>query len=133
MLFRSVAVGVGFIALAGVAVEIGVIMLVYLNHEYQALIDKCKMDGIKPTVGMLTEAVLHGAGLRVRPVMMTTATIIFGLLPVLYGSGTGSEVMSRIAAPMVGGMVSAILLTLLILPAIYLIWRKQQLKTMSNW
>ena len=119
----SVAVGVGFIALAGVAVEIGVIMLVYLNHEYQALIDKCKMD----------EAVLHGAGLRVRPVMMTTATIIFGLLPVLYGSGTGSEVMSRIAAPMVGGMVSAILLTLLILPAIYLIWRKQQLKTMSNW
>lgn len=129
----SVAVGVGFIALAGVAVEIGVIMLVYLNYEYQALIDKCKMDGIKPTVGMLTEAVLHGAGLRVRPVMMTTATIIFGLLPVLYGSGTGSEVMSRIAAPMVGGMVSAILLTLLILPAIYLIWRKQQLKTMSNW
>ena len=129
----SVAVGVGFIALAGVAVEIGVIMLVYLNHEYQALIDKCKMDGIKPTVGMLTEAVLHGAGLRVRPVMMTTATIIFGLLPVLYGSGTGSEVMSRIAAPMVGGMVSAILLTLLILPAIYLIWRKQQLKKMSNW
>ncbi|MBJ2129879.1 efflux RND transporter permease subunit [Alteromonas sp. IB21] len=129
----SVAVGVGFIALAGVAVEIGVIMLVYLNQEYQALIDKCKMDGIKPTVGMLTEAVLHGAGLRVRPVMMTTATIIFGLLPVLYGSGTGSEVMSRIAAPMVGGMVSAILLTLLILPAIYLIWRKQQLKTMSNW
>ena len=128
----SVAVGVGFIALAGVAVEIGVIMLVYLNHEYQALIDKCKMDGIKPTVGMLTEAVLHGAGLRVRPVMMTTATIIFGLLPVLYGSGTGSEVMSRIAAPMVGGMVSAILLTLLILPAIYLIWRKQQLKSMSN-
>ena len=129
----SVAVGVGFIALAGVAVEIGVIMLVYLNHEYQALIDKCKMDGIKPTVGMLTEAVLHGAGLRVRPVMMTTATIIFGLLPVLYGSGTGCEVMSRIAAPMLGGMVRAILLTLLILPAIYLIWRKQQLKTMSNW
>ncbi|GAC23718.1 Cu(I)/Ag(I) efflux system membrane protein CusA [Paraglaciecola mesophila KMM 241] len=127
----SVAVGVGFIALAGVAVEIGVIMLVYLNQEYQALIDKCKSEGIKPTVGMLTEAVLHGAGLRVRPVMMTTATIIFGLLPVLYGSGTGSEVMSRIAAPMVGGMVSAILLTLLILPAIYLIWRKQQLKSMS--
>ncbi|AEE25432.1 heavy metal efflux pump, CzcA family (plasmid) [Glaciecola sp. 4H-3-7+YE-5] len=128
----SVAVGVGFIALAGVAVEIGVIMLVYLNQEYQALIDKCKSEGIQPTVGMLTEAVLHGAGLRVRPVMMTTATIIFGLLPVLYGSGTGSEVMSRIAAPMVGGMVSAILLTLLILPAIYLIWRKQQLKSMSN-
>lgn len=127
----SVAVGVGFIALAGVAVEIGVIMLVYLNHEYQALMDKCKEEGTLPSVNMLTEAVLHGAGLRVRPVMMTTATIIFGLLPVLYGSGTGSEVMSRIAAPMVGGMVSAIILTLLILPAIYLIWRKQQLKYLA--
>ena len=69
--------------------------------------------------------------MRVRPVMMTTATIIFGLLPVLYGSGTGSEVMSRIAAPMVGGMVSAIILTLLILPAIYLMWRKQQLKNLA--
>ena len=127
----SVAVGVGFIALAGVAVEIGVIMLVYLNHEYQALMDKCKEEGTLPSAEMLTEAVLHGAGLRVRPVMMTTATIIFGLLPVLYGSGTGSEVMSRIAAPMVGGMVSAIILTLLILPAIYLMWRKQQLKNLA--
>ncbi|MGE6418159.1 efflux RND transporter permease subunit [Alteromonas macleodii] len=127
----SVAVGVGFIALAGVAVEIGVIMLVYLNHEYQALMDRCKEGGTLPSAEMLTEAVLHGAGLRVRPVMMTTASIIFGLLPVLYGSGTGSEVMSRIAAPMVGGMVSAIILTLLILPAIYLIWRKQQLKYLA--
>jgi len=127
----SVAVGVGFIALAGVAVEIGVIMLVYLNHEYQALMDRCKEGGTLPSADMLTEAVLHGAGLRVRPVMMTTATIIFGLLPVLYGSGTGSEVMSRIAAPMVGGMVSAIILTLLILPAIYLMWRKQQLKNLA--
>ncbi|NQY18732.1 efflux RND transporter permease subunit [Alteromonas sp.] len=127
----SVAVGVGFIALAGVAVEIGVIMLVYLNHEYQALMDRCKEGGTLPSAEMLTEAVLHGAGLRVRPVMMTTATIIFGLLPVLYGSGTGSEVMSRIAAPMVGGMVSAIILTLLILPAIYLMWRKQQLKNLA--
>ena len=127
----SVAVGVGFIALAGVAVEIGVIMLVYLNHEYQALMDRCKEGGTLPSAEMLTEAVLHGAGLRVRPVMMTTATIIFGLLPVLYGSGTGSEVMSRIAAPMVGGMVSAIILTLLILPAIYVIWRKQQLKYLA--
>ena len=127
----SVAVGVGFIALAGVAVEIGVIMLLYLNHEYQALMDRCKEGGTLPSAEMLTEAVLHGAGLRVRPVMMTTATIIFGLLPVLYGSGTGSEVMSRIAAPMVGGMVSAIILTLLILPAIYLIWRKQQLKYLA--
>ncbi|VEL97209.1 Cu(I)/Ag(I) efflux system membrane protein CusA/SilA [Alteromonas sp. 76-1] len=124
----SVAVGVGFIALAGVAVEIGVIMLVYLNQEYQALIEKCKSEGVKPTINMLTEAVIHGSGLRVRPVMMTTATIIFGLLPVLYGSGTGSEVMSRIAAPMVGGMVSALLLTLLVLPAIYFLWKRRQIQ-----
>jgi Cu(I)/Ag(I) efflux system membrane protein CusA/SilA len=128
----SVAVGVGFIALAGVAVEIGVIMLVYLNQEYQALIEKCKSEGVKPTINMLTEAVIHGSGLRVRPVMMTTATIIFGLLPVLYGSGTGSEVMSRIAAPMVGGMVSALLLTLLVLPAIYFLWKRRQIQHLPD-
>lgn len=128
----SVAVGVGFIALAGVAVEIGVIMLVYLNQEYQALIEKCKSESVKPTINKLTEAVIHGAGLRVRPVMMTTATIIFGLLPVLYGSGTGSEVMSRIAAPMVGGMVSALLLTLLVLPAIYFLWKRRQIQHLPD-
>ncbi|NDV92627.1 CusA/CzcA family heavy metal efflux RND transporter [Alteromonas sp. 345S023] len=128
----SVAVGVGFIALAGVAVEIGVIMLVYLNQEYQALIEKCKSESVRPTINKLTEAVIHGAGLRVRPVMMTTATIIFGLLPVLYGSGTGSEVMSRIAAPMVGGMVSALLLTLLVLPAIYFLWKRRQIQHLPD-
>ncbi|MCG9733874.1 efflux RND transporter permease subunit [Pseudoalteromonas shioyasakiensis] len=119
----SVAVGVGFIALAGVAVEIGVIMLVYLNQAYQ----DAKAQSAQFTVTELRQAIINGAGLRVRPVMMTVATIIIGLLPVLYGTGTGSEVMSRIAAPMVGGMLSAIVLTLLVLPALYFIWRKRHL------
>jgi Cu(I)/Ag(I) efflux system membrane protein CusA/SilA len=121
----SVAVGVGFIALAGVAVEIGVIMLVYLNQAYQEMLVDCKAQQITPTQALLTQAVLQGAGLRVRPVMMTASAIIIGLLPILYGDGTGSEVMSRIAAPMVGGMVSAVVLTLLVLPAVYLLWRKR--------
>tara|TARA_R110002096_G_scaffold362527_2_gene555657 strand:- start:52 stop:3183 length:3132 start_codon:yes stop_codon:yes gene_type:complete len=124
----SVAVGVGFIALAGVAVEIGVIMLVYLNQAYHQLIDDCLKDGSLPTNEMLFDAVLHGAGMRVRPVMMTAAAIILGLLPILYGSGTGSEVMSRIAAPMVGGMVSAVLLTLLVVPVVYFLWKRSTLK-----
>ena len=119
----SVAVGVGFIALAGVAVEIGVIMLVYLNQAYR----DAKAQSAQFTVTELRQAIINGAGLRVRPVMMTVATIIIGLLPVLYGTGTGSEVMSRIAAPMVGGMLSAIVLTLLVLPALYFIWRKRHL------
>ncbi|KZY45885.1 cation transporter [Pseudoalteromonas shioyasakiensis] len=119
----SVAVGVGFIALAGVAVEIGVIMLVYLNQAYQ----DAKAQSVQFTVTELRQAIINGAGLRVRPVMMTVATIIIGLLPVLYGTGTGSEVMSRIAAPMVGGMLSAIVLTLLVLPALYFLWRKRYL------
>ncbi len=124
----SVAVGVGFIALAGVAVEIGVIMLVYLNQAYQAMLNDCQDKGIKPTVTILTNAVLHGAGMRVRPVMMTAAAIIAGLLPILLGTGTGSEVMSRIAAPMVGGMMSAVILTLLVVPVVYFLWRKNTIK-----
>ncbi len=123
----SVAVGVGFIALAGVAVEIGVIMLVYLNQAYHKLIADCKEEGKAPTIEQLSEAVLHGAGMRVRPVMMTAAAIVAGLLPILLGTGTGSEVMSRIAAPMVGGMVSAVGLTLLVVPAVYYLWRKRSL------
>ncbi|MCV6611693.1 MAG: efflux RND transporter permease subunit [Amphritea sp.] len=124
----SVAVGVGFIALAGVAVEIGVIMLVYLNQAHTAMLNRCEEQGVRPDVPMLREAVLHGAGLRVRPVMMTAAAIVVGLLPILYGTGTGSEVMSRIAAPMVGGMVSSVILTLLVLPAVYFIWRRAGLR-----
>ena len=123
----SVAVGVGFIALAGVAVEIGVIMLVYLNQAYKAQVEAAAQLGKSMSIEQLKHAILEGAGLRVRPVMMTVATIVIGLLPVLYGTGTGSEVMSRIAAPMVGGMFSAIVLTLLVLPAVYLLWRKRNL------
>jgi len=119
----SVAVGVGFIALSGVAVEIGVIMLVYLNQAYHAFVEESKTKNKPLTIAALREAVLHGAGMRVRPVMMTAAAIIVGLLPILYGTGTGSEVMSRIAAPMVGGMISSLILTLLVLPAVYFIWR----------
>jgi Cu(I)/Ag(I) efflux system membrane protein CusA/SilA len=123
----SVAVGVGFIALAGVAVEIGVIMLVYLNQAYAEMLARCRANHVDPREETLRHAVLHGAGLRVRPVMMTAAAIIVGLLPILYGTGTGSEVMSRIAAPMVGGMVSAVILTLLVLPAVYFLWRNRGL------
>ncbi|WP_377109070.1 efflux RND transporter permease subunit [Pseudoalteromonas sp. R86517] len=123
----SVAVGVGFIALAGVAVEIGVIMLVYLNQAYTEQRQQCEQTGTAFNLQALQHAIMQGAGLRVRPVMMTVATIIAGLLPVLYGTGTGSEVMSRIAAPMVGGMLSAIMLTLLVIPAVYLLWKKQHI------
>lgn len=117
----SIAVGVGFIALAGVAVEISVIMLVYLNQAWNRAKEKNQTDAL--ALEVLQKAVIDGAGLRVRPVMMTAAAIIVGLLPILYGTGTGSEVMSRIAAPMVGGMVSAVLLTLLVLPAVYFLWK----------
>jgi len=123
----SIAVGVGFIALAGVAVEIGVIMLVYLNQAWQRY-----QENNTPDLNGLKNAIQEGAGMRIRPVMMTAAAIIVGLLPILYGTGTGSEVMSRIAAPMVGGMVSSVLLTLLVLPAIYLLWKKSQLKKLNS-
>lgn len=120
----SVAVGVGFIALAGVAVEIGVIMFVYLNQAYQSMLNDCAARNQAVDTSALKAAVLEGAAKRVRPVMMTSSSIILGLLPVLYGSGTGSEIMSRIAAPMVGGMISALILTLLILPTLYFLWRR---------
>lgn len=120
----SIGVGVGFIALAGVAVEIGVIMLVYLNQATEPLKNSNK---VIPT-SMLIDAIKEGAVLRIRPVMMTVATIVLGLLPVLFSQGTGSEIMSRIAAPMVGGMVSALLLTLLVLPCLYLLVNKKYLK-----
>jgi Cu(I)/Ag(I) efflux system membrane protein CusA/SilA len=111
-----------------VAAEIGVIMLVYLNQSYQELIQTHQNNNTEPSLDDLVETVIKGAGLRVRPVMMTVATIMLGLLPVLYGSGTGSEVMSRIAAPMVGGMTSALVLSLIIVPVVYLLWRKQAIK-----
>jgi Cu(I)/Ag(I) efflux system membrane protein CusA/SilA len=113
----SVAVGVGFIALAGVAAETGVIMLQYLKQSCAELPDATSKDAIK-------RAVLEGAVLRVRPVMMTAIATIVGLIPVMYGTGTGSEVMSRIAAPMVGGMVSSVILTLLVIPVTYYLWQR---------
>lgn len=128
----SVAVGVGFIALAGVAVEIGVIMLVYLNQALSELKEKATERAEQISDEEYREALLRGAGLRVRPVMMTVATIIIGLLPILYGTGTGSEVMSRIAAPMVGGMTSAVLLTLVVLPAIYSMVKKPEVNAFNK-
>ncbi len=119
----SVAVGVGFIALAGVAVEIGVVMLVYLNQAMQQHMTKAENDGRTLTLDDVRQAVIDGALLRVRPIMMTVTTIIAALLPIMLGGGTGSEVMRRIAAPMVGGMVSATLLTLVVIPALFLLWR----------
>ena len=126
----SVAVGVGFIALAGVTVEIGVVMLVYLNQAYKKLQHKSERQHVL-TIEELREAVIEGALMRIRPIMMTVAAIIAGLLPIMLGSGTGSEVMRRIAAPMVGGMVSATLLTLVVIPAVFLLWKQRALNDES--
>jgi Cu(I)/Ag(I) efflux system membrane protein CusA/SilA len=128
----SVAVGVGFIALAGVAVEIGVIMLVYLNQAVNELKGNASENNAPISADAYRNALVHGAGLRVRPVMMTVATIILGLLPILYGTGTGSEIMSRIAAPMVGGMTSAVLLTLIVVPALYSIVKKSDISAFNR-
>ena len=125
----SVAVGVGFIALAGVAVEIGVVMLVYLNLAWRRRREQARQAGRSPNREDLRAAVLEGGLMRVRPILMTVATIIFGLLPVMLGGGTGAEVMQRIAAPMVGGMVSATVLTLLVIPAVFLLWRGRSLRS----
>jgi len=119
----SVAVGVGFIALAGVAVEIGVVMLVYLNQAMRQHMSAAQAERRVLNIEDVQQAVIDGALLRVRPIMMTVAAIIAGLLPIMLGGGTGSEVMRRIAAPMVGGMVSATILTLIVIPALFLLWR----------
>ena len=124
----SVAVAVGFIALAGVAAETGVIMLIYLDHAWEAIKLKCRTAGREPGVADLYEAVMEGAVERVRPKMMTVVAIMAGLLPIMWGTGTGSEVMSRIAAPMVGGMISSTVLTLAVIPAIYALVKQWRLK-----
>ena len=124
----SVAVAVGFIALAGVAAETGVIMLIYLDHAWEAVKATCRAEGRAPNVSDLYEAVMEGAVERVRPKMMTVVAIMAGLLPIMWGTGTGSEVMSRIAAPMVGGMVSSTVLTLAVIPAIYALVKQWRLK-----
>ncbi len=124
----SVAVAVGFIALAGVAAETGVIMLIYLDHAWESVKTNCRMQDRQPGVNDLYEAVMEGAVERVRPKMMTVVAIMAGLLPIMWGTGTGSEVMSRIAAPMVGGMVSSTVLTLAVIPAIYALVKQWRIK-----
>ena len=124
----SVAVAVGFIALAGVAAETGVIMLIYLDHAWEAVKVKCRVAGREPGVADLYAAVMEGAVERVRPKMMTVVAIMAGLLPILWGTGTGSEVMSRIAAPMVGGMISSTVLTLAVIPALYALVKQWRLR-----
>src|SRR5216117_680676 len=116
----SIASAVGFIALAGVAAEIGVVMLVYVN---QAVTEREAAGGLRGE-GDFAQAIVEGAALRVRPVAMTVAVIIAGLLPIVFGSGTGSEVMRRIASPMVGGMITAPLLSMFVLPVAYLLLRR---------
>lgn len=123
----SVAVAVGFIALAGVAAETGVVMLIYLDHAWEAAKQKSALAGRRPDVDDLYDAVMEGAVERVRPKMMTVVAIMAGLLPIMWGSGTGSEVMRRIAAPMVGGMISSTVLTLAVIPAIYALVKQWQL------
>ncbi len=123
----SVAVAVGFIALAGLAAEIGVVMLVYLNRAIREHMAMAKSESRVLELADVRQAVIDGAVLRVRPIIMTVAATIGGLLPIMLGGGTGSEVMRRIAAPMVGGMVSATILTLIVIPALFLIWRSRSL------
>jgi Cu(I)/Ag(I) efflux system membrane protein CusA/SilA len=115
----SVAVAVGFIALAGVAAETGVIMLVYLDQAWDEVRAACGREGRPPTEADLRRAIMVGAVERVRPKMMTVVAIMAGLLPILWSAGAGSEVMQRIAVPMIGGMVSSSVLTLLVIPAVY--------------
>ncbi|CAK1696737.1 copper/silver export system RND permease [Vibrio crassostreae] len=124
----SIAVGVGFIALSGVAVEIGVIMLVYLNQAWHFTKLKAQDKKVPILPDDLNNAIREGAGLRVRPVMMTVVTVIIGLIPIMYGEGAGSQIMQRIAAPMIGGMASALLLTLLVIPAMFKLWKQRETK-----
>jgi Cu(I)/Ag(I) efflux system membrane protein CusA/SilA len=124
----SVAVAVGFIALGGVAAEIGVVMLAYLDQAMQRRSEARAAKQQKLTVDDVRAAVIEGALLRIRPVTMTKVAIIAGLLPILWSSGSGSEAMGRIAAPMVGGMLSVAVLTLAVIPAAYLLWQQRRLR-----
>jgi copper/silver efflux system protein len=124
----SVAVAIGFIALAGVAAETGVVMLIYLDHAWKA-----RSASRRPTARDLYEAIMEGAVERVRPKMMTVTAIMGGLLPILWGSGAGGTVMRRIAAPMIGGMISSTALTLIVIPAIYALWKEHQLDGAVNY
>jgi copper/silver efflux system protein len=123
----SIAVAVGFIALGGVSAEIGVIMLGYLNQAIKHKQQELKDNGKPFTNKEIEAAVINGSVLRVRPIVMTVSATIMGLLPIMIGGGTGSEIMKRIAAPMVGGMVSSSVLTLLLIPSVYYLWKKYTL------
>jgi len=128
----SVAVGVGFLALAGVAAEIGVLMLVYLNQSWRAA---CANAATKQQIisqDELVSAVSEGASLRVRPIIMTAASIIVGLIPIMLSDGAGSEVMQRIAGPMIGGMISTLVLSLLLIPVVYLLWQRLHLARINE-
>jgi Cu(I)/Ag(I) efflux system membrane protein CusA/SilA len=124
----SVAVWVGIIALAGVAAETGVVMLVYLDEAYERRV----REGRMATVQDLREAIMEGAVQRVRPKMMTVAAIMGGLLPIMWTTGTGADVMKRIAAPMIGGMVSSTVLTLLVIPVLYALWRSRSIQAVDQ-
>ncbi len=115
----SVAVWVGIIALAGVAAETGVLMIIFLDEAY----DRWQREGRLHSMADLREAIIEGAVQRVRPKLMTASAILIGLLPIMWSHGTGADVMKRIAAPMIGGMVSSTMLTLLVIPALYAMWR----------
>ncbi len=118
-----------FIALTGVTVEVGVLMLVYLNQSYCRMSHELMEQNRCMSREDVKAAVLEGAGQRVRPIVMTVAAIVVGLIPIMYSSGTGSEVMQRISGPMIGGMLSSVVLTLLVIPAIYFMWKSV---TLSN-
>ena len=120
----SVAVGIGFIALAGVAAETGVVMLMYLNQAWAVRLGR----DTPPTMRDLYDAVVEGAVDRVRPKMMTVVAVMAGLLPIFWGDGTGASVMRRIAAPMVGGMLSSTVLTLIVIPAVFSLWKQRGLR-----
>jgi Cu(I)/Ag(I) efflux system membrane protein CusA/SilA len=124
----SVAVVVGFIALAGVASEFGVVTLLFLDKAISSFQAAGKLTNPK----MLREAIIQGAVLRLRPKMMTVSVIIAGLLPVMYGQDIGTDVMKRIAAPLIGGMVTAPILSLIIIPVAYLWWRERQMKDQAR-
>jgi len=119
----SIAAAVGFIALAGVAAETGVVMLIYLDHAWKDIAP----EGRRVTLAELIGAIEHGAVNRVRPKLMTVLAIMLGLVPALWSHGTGADVMKRIAAPMVGGMVTSTVLTLVVIPVLYYLWRRRGL------
>jgi len=127
-LFAGLVAAVGFIALAGVAAETGVVMLIYLDHALQARAEAARREGRALDAADLQAAIVEGAVERVRPKMMTVVAIMAGLLPIMWGTGTGSEVMSRIAAPMVGGMISSTVLTLAVIPALYALVKQWELR-----